>query len=162
MSPSAESPVAIEFDCIPMRTVSRMDVPVDASPGLEKLIRRMRDCVQKHGTHNAYYLHRGQCVFQLTNDPQKGRLEFEFDGVVLTDQEDRATQGADLQVELKRETCAWLTQETVQWFQVTVARAVEVEFDRYISAGDLQRTQQRLQEMQQKEQASGGFLGMYL
>lgn len=154
--------VSIEFDCIPMRTVSRYDVPVDASPGLEKLMRRMRDCVQKHGTHNTYYLHRGKCVFYLTNDPEQGRLEFEFDGVILTDENDVKTRGADLEVTLLKETCPWINQSIVQWFHGTVARAVEVEFDRYIQAGDLQRTQQRLAEMQQQEQASGGYLGMYL
>lgn len=154
--------VSIQFDCIPLRTIGRSDVPVDASPALERLILRVRDCLQKHGTHNTYYLHRGVCRYQLTNDPEQGLLEFEFDGVILTDDQDRATRGSDLAVQLKRETCPWLNQVIVDWFCATVARAVEIEFDRYIAAGDLQKTQQRLSEMEQQEQASGGFLGMYL
>lgn len=154
--------VHIEFDCIPMRTVSRLDSPVDASPALEQLVQRMRESVEKHGTHNSYYLHRGRCQFFLTNDRHVGCLDFQFDGVLLTDEKDQKTRGSDLTIHLTQETCSWLNQEIVTWFEQTVTRAVEVEFDRYIAAGDLEKTQQRLAEMEQQEQANSGFLGMYL
>lgn len=154
--------VEIEFDCIPLRSVARFDVPVDASPGLEQLTTRLRDCAQKHGTHNAYFLARGKCNYGLTNDPMIGQLRFRFDGVVVTDEKDERTKTADLKVSLDSETCNWLHQSIVEWFEQTVCRAVEVEFDKYIQAGDLARTQKRLAEIEQQEKESGGFLGMYL
>ena len=154
--------VEIEFDCIPLRSVSRFDVPMDASPGLERLATRLRDCAQKHGTHNAYFLARGLCTFGLTNDPLIGQLQFRFDGAVVTDEKDERTKTADLQVSLKSETCNWLNQSIVEWFEQTVCRAVEVEFDKYIQAGDLAKTHKRLAEIEQREKDSGGYLGMYL
>jgi hypothetical protein len=50
----------------------------------------------------------------------------------------------------------------VQWFCETVAEAVKVEFDRYIAAGDLQKTIQRLERIRAASDAQGGFMGMGL
>jgi hypothetical protein len=50
----------------------------------------------------------------------------------------------------------------VAWFQETVQRAVMVEFDRYIAAGDLQKTIQRIAKLQETMDARGGFVGMGL
>lgn len=160
--PSQRDAVDIEFDCTPLRTVARFDVPVDASPGLERLAQRIRLSVQKHGTHNTYFLTRGKCKFWLTNDPMIGFLQFTFDGTVVTDASDQKTKSADLDVRLDRETCNWLNQTVVDWFAETVCRAVEVEFDRYIRAGDLERTRQRIAEQEKQQQDGGGYLGMYL
>ena len=73
---------------------------------------------------------------------------FAFQGTVLTDAEDRKTIGSDLQIELESETCPWLTAEAVTWLKETVEQAVRIEFDRYIAAGDLQRTIDRLQRLE--------------
>jgi hypothetical protein len=64
--------------------------------------------------------------------------------------------------ELVRETCDWLTEPVVHWFAETVPVAVRAEFDRYIGAGDLKQTIERLQRLQSESDAHGGFVGMYL
>ena len=89
-------------------------------------------------------------------------LKFRFHGTILTDPDDQRTRGSDLEVELVAETCSWLTEPVVQWFAETVARAVEVEFDRYIQAGDLARTQERIAQIQAQSDEQGGYLGMFL
>jgi len=154
--------VEVEFDCLPLRSMARLGIPLDASPALEAMLKRIHLAAQKHGTHNTYYLHRGRCGFHLTNDPRIGWLGFRFQGTVLTDATDRHTVGADLEIELAEETCEWLEQSIVDWFQRTVSRAVEVEFDRYIQAGDLAKAQHRLEQLERQEDAAGGYLGMYL
>jgi hypothetical protein len=55
-----------------------------------------------------------------------------------------------------------LTGPVAAWFAETVSYAVRAEFDRYIAAGDLQRTIERLQRVQQESDAHRGFLGMGL
>ncbi len=154
--------VEIQFECLPLRTVGRLDIPLDASPGFRQFAERVKQAITKHGTHNAYYLHHARCVFRLTNDPQVGMLDFGFEGTVLTDAEDRHAVLADLNVELRGETCDWLTQPVVQWFTETVRRAVMVEFDRFAAAGDLRRTLERIERVQKESDARGGFLGMGL
>ena len=154
--------VEITFDCVPLRSIGRLDVPIDASPAFQALCERVKEAVQRHGLHNAYYLHNARCTYRLTNDERIGMLQFGFEGSVLTDAEDRKTVRADLRVELLRETCDWLAEPIVAWFRETVNRAVIVEFDRYIAAGDLDRTIQRLETIQAESDAHQGFLGMGL
>jgi hypothetical protein len=154
--------VQIEFDCLPLRSVGRMDVPIDASPAFAALCERVKKAAQRHGLHNAYYLHNAKCAYCLTNDERVGMLEFVFEGTVLTDPDDRKTLWADLQVDLRRETCDWLTTPIIGWFRETVNRAVIVEFDRFIAAGDLERTVRRLDQIQAQSDAQGGFLGIGL
>ncbi len=154
--------VDIEFDCVPLRSVARWDAPHDASPKLEQLLHRLKMAADKHGRHNTYFLHRAHCLFHLANHPDIGMLDFQFQGVILTDPEDRRTRGSDLEIELARETCSWLIEPVVVWFRETVARAVELEFDRYIDAGDLARTQQRIEQLQTTSDNQAGFLGMFL
>ncbi len=156
------SAVLITFDCLPLRSIERFDIPLDASPAFRAKCERILVATQKHGTHNAYYLHNARCVFRLTNDEELGMIEFRFEGAVLTDDTDRETRTADLDVELISETCDWLSEPIVDWFKQTVARAVRAEFDRYIAAGDLERTRVRLEKMQAESEAQGGFVGMYL
>ena len=81
---------------------------------------------------------------------------------MLTDAADTRTVGSDLAIQLDKETCDWLTQQAVQWLTLAVKPAMEVEFDRYIAAGDLARAQERLAREQAVSDASGGFLGMNL
>lgn len=158
MSPAVE----ISFECLPLRSLGRLDVPLDASPAFAEQCRRIKRAAEKHGLHNSYYLRDGRCVFRLTNDAQLGLLEFRFEGTVLTDAEDLKTLTADLHVELARETCDWLTEPVVAWFRQTVSHAVVVEFDRFIASGDLQKAVARLARLQAATDAQGGFLGMGL
>jgi len=152
--------VEITFDCLPLRSIGRWEVPVDASPELTTLWHRVQRAAEKHGFHNAYYLSNARCVFHLTNDGTAGMLDFRFDGTVLTDAEDLKTVGCDLEVQLDRETCDWLTQPVVEWFAQTVQEAVKVEFDRFIASGDLKKTVKRLQQIQSLSDARGGFRGL--
>jgi hypothetical protein len=50
----------------------------------------------------------------------------------------------------------------VAWFRETVREAVIVEFDRFIAAGDLKRTIERLARLQAESDSRAGFLGMGL
>lgn len=154
--------VDIQFDCLPLRSVARWDPPLDASPKLRAFYQRLKQAQIDHGAHNTYYLHHAHCIYRLTNAADVGRLEFQFEGILLTDAEDRHTVGSDLRVELVRDTCDWLTQPVVAWFRESVEHAVRVEFDRYIQAGDLERTRKRIAELEKRSDQSEGFLGMYL
>lgn len=154
--------VEISFDCLPLRTIGRMDIPIDASPKYQERCQRVKDAMTRHGTLNTYYLYNAECVFHVTNEPERGMLQFVFEGTVLTDVDDLRTKTSDLRVELRRETCDWLTQPVVTWFQESVARAVEVEFDRYIKAGDLDKAKERIEKLRAQADAQGGFVGMYL
>jgi hypothetical protein len=154
--------VEIVFDCLPLRTVSRVDVPIDASPKLAAKMLRIKAAIEKHGTLNSYYLHAATCTFYLTNDPLQGMVQFSFEGTVLTDTHDVEARSADLTVTLARETCSWINQTIVDWLSETVPRAVLVEFNRYIRAGDLTQAIQRIEKIQKASDEAGGFVGMYL
>jgi hypothetical protein len=145
-----------------MRSIGRLDIPLDASPAFEAKAERIKAALAKHGQHNSFYLHNASCCFQLTNDERVGMLEFRFEGTVLTDSEDRRTERCDLNVELHRETCDWLTEPVVEWFCQTVERAVVIEFDRYIAAGDLQKTIERVDKLKAQSDTQSGFVGMGL
>ena len=154
--------VEIAFDCLPLRSVGRLDIPLDASPKYQERLHRIKRAIEKHGSHNTYYLYNASCLFHLTNRPNFGTLEFRFEGTVITDAADMAAKSADLEPELTRETCDWLTAPVVDWFAQAVQHAVMVDFDRYIEAGDLARTKERMARLQAEIEKSGGHVGMYL
>ena len=154
--------VDITFTCLPLRSIPSFSPPADASPEVVSLHRRLRDAAAKHGLHNSYHLHDGKCVFHLTNHEQAGMLEFAFQGTVLTDAEDLKTLGCDLEVQLARAACEWLTAPATDWFSDSVREAVKVEFDRFIAAGDLGKTIQRIERLRETSDSRGGFLGMGL
>lgn len=154
--------VEIAFDCLPLRSIGRLDIPIDASPKYRARCERIKSELERYGSHNTYYLYNASCVFHLTNQPEFGMIEFSFDGTVLTDETDQATTAAHLKVKLVRETCDWLTEPVVEWFRETVSQAVIKEFDLYIAAGNLEQTRKRIAELQKKADESGGYLGMYL
>ena len=154
--------VEITFDCLPLRSVVRLDLPLDASPKFEAFCERVKAAIDKHGQFNAFYLYNGRCTYHLTNREDLGMIQFRFEGTVLTDEEDRHTVGCDLDVSLLRETCGWLSEPIVEWLRETVLRSVSVEFDRYIEAGDLEQTRQRIEKLQAAADEAGGFIGMYL
>jgi len=154
--------VDISFDCLPLRTVGRLDIPMDASPKFRARCERIKHAMETHGLHNTYFLHNAKCVFHLTNAADLGMIEFRFDGTVLTNPTDTETISCDLAVELVRETCDWLTEPIVAWFHETVSHAVRVEFDRFIAAGDLKQAIERVEQIQAASDQHGGYLGMYL
>jgi hypothetical protein len=154
--------VEIEFDCLPLRSVGRLDIPLDASPKHRQRCEQIKHALEAHGSHNTYYLYNARCTFHLTNEPDFGMLQYTFEGTVMTDDTDQKTQRCDLQVELVRETCDWLTEPVSKWMADTVSRAVLVEFDRYIAAGDLAQTVERIAKLQAQSDAREGFVGMYL
>ena len=154
--------VAITFECTPLRSVPRLDIPLDASPGYRRRLEQMQRAGGRHGTRNAYYLTDGACTFRFTNEPDSGWVRFAFDGTVLTDELDAKTIGSDLGITIDLETCDWLTQPAVEWLKLSVKHAVEAEFDRYIAAGDLSRALERLAREQAASDAAGGYLGMNL
>jgi hypothetical protein len=154
--------VEISFDCLPLRSVGRLDIPLDASPKYRARCERIKGAIERHGSHNTYFLYNATCVFHLTNRDNFGTLEFRYDGTVITDSSDMLATSADLDVELVRETCDWLTAPIVEWFRQAVQHAVRAEFDRYIEAGDLQKTKDRLAKLQAEIEQTGGHVGMYL
>lgn len=154
--------VEIEFDCLPLRSVGRMDIPIDASPAYRQRCERIKHALQAHGSHNTYFLYNARCVFHFTNSPELGMVEYRFEGTLLTDEADTHTLRSDLEVELVRENCDWLTAPATQWLSSSVAKAVEVEFDLYITAGDLEQTKQRIAKLAAESDQKGGYVGMYL
>ncbi|MCA9247925.1 MAG: hypothetical protein KDA42_12440 [Planctomycetales bacterium] len=154
--------VQISFECIPLRTVGRFDIPLDASPAFQQRCERIKQAIETHGQHNSYFLHDGSCEFRLTNHDTLGLLRFAFAGTVLTDTADLKTRQVDLEIALVGESCDWLTRDVATWFEETVRRAVACEFDHYIAAGDLTKTKERIAALQRESEAAGGFLGMDL
>jgi hypothetical protein len=154
------TPVAVSFECTPLRSIARWDVAPDVALVQQRDLARMRRAAQRHGLHNSYYLSNGYCEFRLTNDPEVGLLAFRFEGTVLTDPDDRRTRSLDLSVELDAGVCEWLTASAVDWFRETVIQAVRVEFDRYIDSGDLAPGRQRLERIEAEMVNCGGFVGM--
>lgn len=154
--------VNISFDCIPLRSVRSREIPEDASPKYRARCERVVAAMDTHGVHNTYYLHNGTCVFRLTNSATLGMLEFSFEGTVFTDAKDLKTVRSDLSIEIAKETCPWLTEPVVQWFVRTVEQAVIVEFDRFITAGDLERSIQRHDQIEADSDQHSGYIGMYL
>lgn len=163
MSDSGSTPaVAIDFDCTPLRSVPRFDIPLDASPGYRARVERFQKAIARHGTRNTYYLTNASCTFRFTNEPDVGWVRFAVEGTVITDESDTKTVGSDLDIRLDKETCDWLTQPAVKWLTLSAKHAVEAEFNRYIAAGDLSRALERLAKEQAASDAAGGFLGMNL
>jgi len=154
--------VEVSFDCLPLRSVPRLDIPIDASPKYRERCERIKAAIEKHGAHNSFYLYNARCVYHLANSNRVGTVEFAFEGTALTDADDLKCTHCDLDVALVRETVDWLTEPISQWFAQTVPRTTAVEFDRYIDAGDLEKTRQRIEQLQTSSDEAGGFVGMYL
>ena len=155
--------VEITFDCLPLRCIQRLDIPLDASPKYRQRCLRVKAALEKHGTHNSYYLFNASCTYRVVNHAERGMIQFQFEGTVLTDSEDLKSERCDLDsIELVRETCEWLTEPIVQWFSETVPKSVSTEFDRYIEVGDLEQTKKRIEQIEAASEESEGYLGMYL
>ena len=155
--------VEISFDCLPLRSIGRFDIPLDASPKFRARCEHIKSALEKHGSYNSYYLYNARCIYHLTNRDDLGAIWFRFEGTVLTDEQDCKTLSCDLVLtELMQESCEWLNEPVVQWFTDTLPRSVMVEFDRYIEAGDLKKAKKRVEEISAVSDDTGGFVGMYL
>ena len=129
--------VDIAFDCLPLRSIGRVDVPIDASPAYRDRCERLQQAIEKYGTANTYFLYNTRCVFRLANSDIDNMLRFSFDGVVVTDRSDGKADRAELTVKLTSETCGPMSPEVLAWFSRVVERAVLIEFDHFIAAGQL-------------------------
>lgn len=150
--------IDIAFDCLPLRAVGRIDVPLDASPAFRSRCERLQQAIEAHGTQNAYFLYNTQCAYHLANSEIIGMLRFTFDGTVLTDRSDCKADRADLAVVLTAETCGGVPAAALEWLRGVVERAVLVEFDRFIAAGQLAARVAELGEGT-SVQAISGFAG---
>ncbi|MCI0334140.1 MAG: hypothetical protein L0228_13055 [Planctomycetes bacterium] len=129
--------VDIAFDCLPLRSVGRVDVPLDASPAYRARCERLQQAIETHGTANAYFLYNTRCVYRLANSDIENMLRFSFDGVLVTDRSDCRADRAELAIKLTSETCGPMSPEVLAWFGRVVERAVLIEFNHFIAAGRL-------------------------
>ena len=88
--------VDIAFDCLPLRSVGRVDMPLDASPEFRARLEHLKRSIDTHGVENAYFLYNSRCVYRLANSDIEGMLRFSFEGTVLTDRSDAKADRADL------------------------------------------------------------------
>lgn len=132
-----EPVVEISFDCLPLRSVGRLDAPLDASPVYRARYEHLVAAFEKHGPQRTYFLYDARCIFRLANSEIEGMLRFEFEGIVRTDASDLLTEQVDLDVTLASETCGDVTPEVLSWLTERVKKAVAIEFDRFIAAGQL-------------------------
>jgi hypothetical protein len=153
--------VDIAFDCLPLRSVGRVDVPLDASPGFRARCEQLQQAIGSHGTRNAYFLYNTRCVYRLANSEIENVLRFSFDGTVLTDCSDCRAERADLTIELAAETCSGMPAEVLAWFQGVVERAVIIEFNRFIAAGSLAARVSELGEVESLQEVRD-FSGMHV
>jgi hypothetical protein len=129
--------VDIAFDCLPLRSIGRVDIPLDASPEFSARCERLKREIDSHAGANAYFLYNTQCTYRLANSEIENVLRFTFDGTVLTDRSDCKTDRVELEVVLVAETCGGVPTTAFEWLRGVVERAVLVEFDRFISDGHL-------------------------
>jgi hypothetical protein len=153
--------VDIAFDCLPLRCVGRVDVPLDASPAHHARVERLKRAIDTHGIENAYFLYNARCVYRLANSDIDGMLRFSFEGTVRTDRSDAKAQQADLEIELVGETCGGVPALVVQWLCRAVERAVLIEFDRFIAAGRLKERVDELERLTHLAELTD-FAGMNL
>lgn len=156
-----DTPVDIAFDCLPLRSVGRVDVPLDASPEFRARLEHLKRAIDTHGVANAYFLYNSRCIYRLANSDIEGMLRFSFEGTVLTDLSDAKANRADLAIQLVSETCGGVPAVALDWFCGAVERAVLVEFDRFIAAGHLAKRVDELERLTQLADLSG-FAGMNL
>ena len=143
MPDSFEPHIEIAFDCLPLRSVGRVDVPLDASERFRRRVERIKAAFQEFGAERTYFLYNAYCVFRFANSEIDGACRFEFEGVVRTDAGDRKCHESQLDVRLVSETCGGTPAVVEAWLAERVRCAVSIEFDRFIAAGYLAaRTEQ--------------------
>jgi hypothetical protein len=151
--------VDIEFDCLPLRSVARVDVPLDASPEFRARCERLQQATEAHAGENAYFLYNTRCTYRLANSDVESMLRFSFDGTLVTDLSDCKADRAELNVVLTAETCGGVPPAALDWLRGVLYRAILIEFDRFIADGQLA---QRIDELQDISSITGvdSFAGM--
>ena len=97
--------VDISFDCLPLRSIGRVDIPIDASPQFRARSERLQLALKTYSNENAYFLYNTNCVYRLANSDIDNMVRFSFGGTVLTDRSDCKAERADLTIALTSETC---------------------------------------------------------
>src|SRR5690349_2297603 len=106
LPPTSPAPtVDTAFDCLPLPSISRLDIPLDASDALRRRAERMKSAINDFGAERTYYLYNARCVFRFANSEVAGVCRFEFEGAVHTDAGDRVCESTRLDVKLVSETC---------------------------------------------------------
>jgi hypothetical protein len=151
--------VDIAFDCLPLRSVGRIDVPLDASPAYRARCELLQHALNTYGAANTYFLYNTRCIYRLANSNVENMLRFSFEGVVVTDRSDGQADRAELNVKLVSETCGQLSPDVLAWFNRVVERAVLIEFNHFISAG---RLAERVEDLGQLDSIAdvSDFTGM--
>lgn len=137
MSADFEPRVEIAFDCLPLRSVGRVDAPLDASEAFRRRAERIKSALAEYGAERTYFLYNGHCVFRFANSEIDGACRFEFEGVVRTDAGDRLCQKTLVEAHLVSDTCGGAPANVEAWLAERVQQAVGIEFDRFIAAGQL-------------------------
>ncbi len=132
-----EPVVDIAFDCLPLRSIGRLDAPLDAPPEFRRRHAHLVAALERFGPERTYYLYNARCVFRLANSEIEGMVRFDLEGIVHTDASDLLTEHVELEVTLASETCGGIPPEVEAWFKTRVEKAVAIEFDRFIAAGQL-------------------------
>jgi hypothetical protein len=154
-----EPVVDIAFDCLPLRSLPRVDIPLDASPTFRARCERLRKALDGHPGENAYYLYNTRCTYRLANSDIDNMLRFSFDGTLVTDRSDCKADRADLDIVLIAETCGGVPPAALDWLRGIVRQAVLIEFDRFISDGQLAARKHELSSLDSIA-TIGDFAGM--
>ncbi len=131
---SPDRHVDIAFDCLPLRTLSRLDVPLDASESVRRRAEKMKAAINAGGADRSYFLYNAHCIFRFANSEVDGTCRFAFEGAVQTDAGDRKCDQTMLDVSLVSETCGGVPNHVEAWLADRVRQAVIIEFDRFIAA----------------------------
>jgi hypothetical protein len=151
--------VDIAFDCLPLRSIARVDIPLDASPAFRARSERLQQSINRYAGENAYFLYNTRCTFRLANSDIDNMLRLSFDGTLLTDRSDCKADRADLNVVLTAETCNGVPPAALEWLRGIVTRAVLIDFDRFIDAGKLAERVKQLGSVDSITDVAG-FAGM--
>jgi hypothetical protein len=151
--------VDIAFDCLPLRSIARVDIPLDASPGFRARSERLQQAFNAYAGENAYFLYNTRCTYRLANSDIDNMLRFSFDGTVLTDRSDCKADRADLNIVLIAETCGGVPLTALDWLRGIIQRAVLIEFDRFIEDGHLAARVKQLGSIDSITDVAG-FAGM--
>jgi hypothetical protein len=153
--------VDIAFECLPLRSVARLDVPLDASDALRLRAAHIKSAFDAYGPDRTYFLYNARCVYRFANSEVEGVCRFEFEGVVRTDEGDRKCEETSLDVRLVSETCGGVPPQAGAWLAQRVQEAVAIEFDRFIAAGALAAGAARSGDLQHLGELAGpGGMGV--
>ena len=152
--------VTIVFECLPFRLVGHAGMPLDASDEQQALWRRFRAAMAKHGTANTYFLYNADCTFRLSN-AEGNSVRFIFEATVRTDEKDSHPVHIDIACRLaETEFPKPFAPAALDFFREALRRAVLVEFQLFINAGNLKRALAEREHILQEWDRNRGFVGM--